>query len=118
MSDILNKYKKILKVELEDLEMDIRALVGLYEKRRTERKITNYVFLENISLIQHEVSCLKMFLLDLNGVDLTRFKDLQEMVGEIKERFRKRSRECSFPDAVCNMVERKIEKASRYVMES
>lgn len=118
MSNILNKYKKILKIELEDLEMDIGALAELYEKRRTEREITNYVFLENISLIQHEVSCLKLFLRELNGVDLARFQDLQEMVGDIQEKFRKRSRECSFPDAICRMVERKIEKASRYVMES
>ncbi len=117
MPEIVSKYLKILRIELEELEKDIEALEELYRKKHSDREITNYVFLENVSLIQHEESGLKAFLHVLDGLDARSYAGLQPLIGDIEARFQAIVQASSIPEAIYGIVRRKIEKTSRYVLE-
>ncbi len=118
MPEVRSKYMRILKIELEDLVQDIAALVEFYEQKRSGREITNYVYLENVSLIQHEVSCLKELLHELDRVDVRRYPDLPALVREIERILIETGRGGSLPDSIGAIVRRRIEKTTRYVLEA
>ena len=55
MNAKVRKYLDILKIELEDLIVDLEFSEAILSKRLKEHEITEYVFLENISLLKKEI---------------------------------------------------------------
>jgi hypothetical protein len=45
----------ILEVELQDLEHDIQLLMADSEERHNHEEISNYVYMENLALLQKEL---------------------------------------------------------------
>ena len=68
MREKLNKYLKVLKVELEDLEEDLRLLESLYNQRAQREEITHYLFLENVSLVKSEISGIDQIIHSLDDI--------------------------------------------------
>ena len=115
MQERVGKFLRILKVELEDLEEDINTLAGLTDKRRQDRAITEYVHMENISLLKQEFAGIKRIVDELDKIELVEDETFPDFVARLKQRCRQTIHSSAYPDAVCIFVERKIDKAAEYM---
>jgi hypothetical protein len=112
----LNKFIDIFRVELKDLEEDINDLLEILEQRKVSHEITNYVYMENKGVLLNEISCVHELLDQLSAIDAYRYESVEAMIGDIREMLDRRIEECSFPDAVHNLVQRRLEKVCTYVL--
>jgi hypothetical protein len=112
----LQKFLSVLRIELEDLEEDINDLVRLYEARKSSHEITDYVYLENKSLLLNELGCLKDLVGRLAKIDTGAYATVEEMIAHLERTISDRARQCAFPEVVSRVVRRKIEKVKRYVL--
>jgi len=115
MKDLLHKFIGFLKVELEDLEGDIEDLLEVCRRRREKHEITDYVYLENKSLLIREITDLKSLVHSLDELDTGKFTSPQEMFEEIDRQIQARAREGDFPEAVYSLVKRRLDKIVRYL---
>ena len=115
MKDLLRKFIGILKVELEDLESDIGDLLEVCQRRKDNREITNYVYLENKSLLIREITGIKSLVHSLDALDTQGFSSSQEMFRAIDLQILARTREGDFPEAVYSLVKRRLEKVIKYL---
>jgi len=117
VKDLLRKFLGILKVELEDLESDIGDLLEVCERRKDESEITDYVYLENKTLLLNEIAAIKSLIHGLDDMDTGSFATQQQMIQEIDQRIRARTRESAFPEAVYRMVKRRLDKVAQYLLQ-
>ncbi len=116
--DDIEKYTKILRIELEDLEKDLLMMAEIYHQREQKREITDYVFLENLTLLQSEISGIDNIIDSLDEIKTEDFSSIQEFAEYISQEFKKRIEDAGFPDSVFELVKRKLIKVSRYILES
>jgi hypothetical protein len=117
MKDILHRFIGILKIELEDLEEDIDDLLELCQRQKNSKEITNYVYLENKSLLLNEIAGIKSLINSLDTWDARKFESKEEMFQEIDRMVHARTRECAFPEAVYSLVKRRLDKVVQYLMQ-
>jgi hypothetical protein len=117
MKDVLHRFIGILKIELEDLEEDINDLLELCQKRMNHKEITHYVYLENKSLLLEEIAGIKSLINSLDTLDTKKFESKEEMFREIDRMVHIRTRECAFPEAVYNLVKRRLDKVVQFLMQ-
>lgn len=115
MQERVGKFLRILKVELEDLEEDINTLAGLMDKRRQDRAITEYVHMENISLLKQEFAGIKKIVDELDKVELAEQETFADFIAILKQHIRQVIHNSAYPDAVYLFVERKIDKVAEYI---
>ena len=108
----------MLRLEFEDLEADLTALVDIYEKRLESHEITNYVYLENKGLLINELHCLAELLESLNEVDASRYGDVDAMIDDVQGMITERAQACAFPEVLTTLVARKIAKVRKYVTQA
>lgn len=111
----VSKYLAVLRVELEDLEEDLTILKNLYDERDRRKEITHYTCLENVALVQEEIAGIADLVRSMEGIDPTRYSELDELISDIRRLSRQRVEESDFPKAVLTLVERKLDKVRRYV---
>jgi hypothetical protein len=109
------KYLSILRIEVQDLIEDIGLIVEEYKKRKERGEITNYVFLENLAVLLHEIRGVNNLVEVLDGVDPDSYSDLEEMVRDIEQRLRGRITDSNLEEALFPLVKRKLEKVTKYV---
>ena len=112
----LNKFINIFRIELKDLEEDIKDLLEILEQRKTTHQITNYVYMENKGVLLNEISCVHELLDELGAIDAYRYDKVDVLIADIRKRMDARIVDCSFPDALHNLVQRKLEKVCTYVL--
>jgi hypothetical protein len=117
MQTRLRKFLEVLRIELEDLEGDLNDLVQIYKERADSHDITNYVYLENKSLLINELHCVADLLESLHGVDATRYETVDAMIDDVERMIAERAAACAFPEVVSRLVARKIAKVRRYIIE-
>jgi len=117
MQTRLRKFLDVLRIELEDLEGDLNALVQIYKERMDSHDITNYVYLENKSLLINELHCLASLLDSLKEIDAGRYESVEVMIDEVERMVAERARACAFPEVVSRLVARKVAKVRRYITE-
>jgi hypothetical protein len=117
MQKKLTKFLEVLRIELEDLERDLDALIELYRARKDTHDITNYVYLENKGLLANELRCIANLLDSLYEVDATRYESVDAMIDDVERMIAERSETCAFPEVVSTLVARKIAKVRRFVTE-
>ena len=115
MKEKYAKFMQILKVELEDLEEDINTLVDLTEERRLQRQISEYVGLENISLLRQEFAGIKDVLENIKRLDMIENESFPDFVERLKTRIREVIVSSSYPDAVYIFIDRRIQKVVEYI---
>ena len=115
MREKYQKYLKVLKIELEDLEEDLLLMAKIYQQREKDNEITDYVFLENLSLLQSEISGIERIIQSVNTIDVANFKTLDEMVEHADAVFRTQTEDANFPESVYALVKRKLKKVSAYI---
>ena len=115
MREKYRKYLKVLRIELEDLEEDLLLMAQIYQQREKDSEITDYVFLENVSLLQSEISGIEQILKSLGTIEGDSFGTLDEMVEHVDSVFRQKTEDANFPEAVYALVKRKLAKVSAYI---
>ena len=118
MKEKIEKYTKILKIELEDLEKDLLMMAEIYHQRELKKEITDYVFLENLSLLQSEIAGIDNIIESLEEIDPKDFTTIEQFAVFIAEEFRKKTEAAGFPESVFALVERKLKKVTRYLLSS
>jgi hypothetical protein len=112
---LLHKFISLLRIELEELEQDIRDLLELWQRRKDSHEITNYVYLENKGLLLNEVSCVKELLDSIASVDTSRYDSVDQMIFDVDAMIAKRIRDCAFPEVLHSLVKRRLEKIRQYM---
>ncbi|MBN1686170.1 MAG: hypothetical protein JW852_05920 [Spirochaetales bacterium] len=116
MKEKIRKYTKILRIELEDLQEDLLMMAEIYHQRELKREITDYVFLENLSLLQSEIAGIDNIINSLQDINPDEFSSIEEFAGFISEQFKKKTLDAGFPESVFALVNRKLVKVSRYIL--
>jgi hypothetical protein len=115
VKDLLHKLLGFLRVELEDLEGDVTDLLEISQRKKDNREITNYVYLENKGLLLREIAGIKNLVEGLDGMDTGKFSNRQEMFREIDRRILENTREGDYPEAVYSLVKRRLDKIVKYL---
>lgn len=115
MKNVLKNFLKILSVELDDLREDIELMIKDNKRKNENGKITNYVFMENTALFQNEIHAIGAFHKIIDQTDINKFSSLDELVANIKDKFREIARTHGYAEAGKICIERKINKVQKYV---
>ena len=116
MHDNKNKYLKILRIEIEDLQEDINDLIEHYKKESEIGNISNYVFRENLVIFRKELLCLEMFFKILDSIDPDRYVNIDELIEFIRDSYDEKIKECGLIRATSSFIERKLIKVKKYVI--
>ena len=109
------KFLAIMRIELQDLHEDIEDLIQQTTRERESGALTNYVFLENLALFRNELLGVNTFGRLLDKVAPAEFGTLDELVEHLKASFRSRIKAAGLAEAIDLYLERKVDKARRYV---
>ena len=115
MREVKRNYITILKLELEDLEIDIEKLIEHCEEACENSDLSANVFLENLALFKNELLAVNIFEKMLDGLDIEQFASLDELVQFIKKSFEEKVRALGLAKAIIRYVERKLTKVADYV---
>jgi len=85
-------------------------MAEIYHQRELKREITDYVFLENLSLLQSEIAGIDSIIESLDEVNIENFSTIEGFEAYIAAKFRKSTEEHDFPESVFSLVERKLKK--------
>ena len=118
MKEKIAKYIKILRIELEDLEEDLLLMAEIYHQREQKDEISDYVFLENLSLLQSEISGIDHIIQSLGDIDATAYSSIEEFVETVASAFKKKTADAGFPNSVNELVKRKLQKVTKYLLNA
>lgn len=110
----MNKYLKILFIELEDIVIDLEFSEKIFEKRFKEHEITEYVFLENNSLLKREILGVEKLKKYLKKVD-KEIVTVSELRVTVDEYFKDEVKNAGLPNVVYLLVSRKLDKIDKYI---
>lgn len=119
MRDKFKKFIKILKIELEESEQDLRFLEDLHKQREEAGEITQYVFRENMNLLKNEISSVGEILSSVDDMieDRDAYDSFTELVDGLKRKIQTKVDRSNNAQAVYEIVSRKIDKVLRYIQE-
>ncbi len=117
MKQILKNYARILQIELEDLSEDIQLLIKDCKRKREKGLITNYVCMENIALYQNELYALEAFQQILQQSDPQAFGDLDAFLAHLKTSFSEKSSQSGYAKVTNILLDRKMEKVRKYIIQ-
>lgn len=114
-----NNYLAILKIELEDLKTDIELLIKKCCEDKEEDNISNYVFLENLTLFNNEILGVNAFndIIDDFESKINEYTNVEEMIIKLKETFMDKMKEFGISKAIYLSILRKMDKVKSYVMQ-
>ena len=115
METKIRKYLEILKIELEDLIVDLEFSETVLSKRLEEHEITEYVFLENIGLLKKEILGIEKVKKIILGSGAT-YNSLEELRETVENYFHDEIKSAGLPNVVFLLVNRKLDKVSRYMV--
>jgi hypothetical protein len=115
VKNLLHKLLGLLRVELEDLEGDVADLLEICQRRKDNREITNYVYLENKGLLLREIAGIKGLVQGLDELDPGKFSNRQEMFREIDRRILEKTRAGDYPQSVYSLVKRRLDRIVKYL---
>ena len=115
MRSVKKHYLAILSVELDDLKEDIEHLITELEQSKNQHRCTEHVFLHNLTLFRNELLGVNAFHKILDEIDPADYTALEEMINEIKTRFKLRVQMYGLAEVINLLIERKLDKVARYV---
>ena len=114
MSNRNRKFLDILKIELQDLRADFEELKGQIVQKRERGDLTNYVCMENLALLENELLGLQTCSRMIDETDETQFETLDALAEHVKTTLRERVRAAGLAEAICEFLDRKVEKVRGY----
>ena len=114
MKHKMERYLKILKIELEDLETDIAFSEELLRQKHDEHKITDYVFMENLSTFRSELLGIKEMENEIDNL-VEKYDNLDDLMKDVYKFFQDKVREAGLPEVVFVLIKRKLDKVYQYL---
>lgn len=115
MVDSCRKLRAVLVAELEDLGEDIRLVEGRMKEGHSANEISDYVYRENDAVLRRELAGLKTLIVFIDGIDVSLYKSVADLVTFLEARIPEVLREHEDPEAIHGFFTRKLRKAERYV---
>ena len=115
MQDRLSLALKVFRIELEEVENDVSALLEYYSRRFDQREITPYVWMENRALLMKEFSCVKELEADLVDWEPPKTDDYDYLIESLKDYLKALVKERGYPELVTFVIDRIGERVSRYL---
>jgi len=109
------KFLKILRIELEDLQAHLEALETKTDDAMRRGLATEHVVRENCALYENEKCSVRRFINELKTFDAAGYDSPAVLAEAVKKRFAEVQRACDYAGASCVFAERKICKVLRYV---
>jgi recombination DNA repair RAD52 pathway protein len=109
------KFLKVLIVELEDLDEDIKMLIEECKDKHSHEEISNYVYLENIAVLQNELFGVEGFIEDIRSINIDDFETVENLIDDLLKQIKERVREKGLVHSIIYLVERKIKKVAYYI---
>lgn len=109
-------FMAILKLELNDLEEDLKLLVKEAEEKHEQRLISNYVYLENLAVIKQELFGVNGIAKSFEKTDPEKFENLDDLISSLMAAMLQIKAIELLPEGVIHLVERKMEKVKGYVL--
>ena len=116
MQELCQRCLRILRVEFENLEKDIAAMVQDHMRRKQSGEITNYVYMGNTAVLASMRANVKGLLEYLDSADGTGYPGMDEMIDALDRVFREKTRDGGFPKAGYVIAKRKLDDVARYVV--
>jgi hypothetical protein len=110
-------YLQILKIEVEDLREDLELMIEECRKSYQMEKITEHVFLANLTLFRNELLGLEEFSRIVDTTECDSFETLETMMDYLRKRFREKMSTGGLAEALYICIERKLNKVARYVTQ-
>jgi hypothetical protein len=117
MSGGAKLFLTMFHAELEGSLEDIRSLAAVYEKKFKGGEITNYVYNENEAFLSREIMSLRRFIAYIESVSVDAYKTVDGLVADIENVVKKGVTEFSDPEAMYQIISRKIQKILAYLEE-
>lgn len=112
MSSQTLKFMKIFSVEMADLLESLSIFVDTMDERHKKHELTEYVWTENRSLLEHEMHLLQLMQRKFDELNSNDFAS----PGEVKEAILKMLHEREdVPESLIKLVTAKIEKVETYL---
>ncbi len=109
------KFLSILKMELEEIQEDLKTLLEIYRCYEQKHEITNYVLQENSSLIQAEIAALRSLFKFLDSFSIEGCGSLDELAEAVLSKFKELIKKKEFPQALYYLIERRVQKVVKYL---
>lgn len=113
----LEKFIKILKIELDDVEEDLRRLEEYNKAKALTGEISNYVSLENLAVIKDELMGIRRIAGTLDTVKPEEYRDIEDFIQKFETYCRQNSRNADLPESVYVLFNRKIEKIKQFMLD-
>ena len=117
MPEKCKKFIKMLTLEMEDLEEDIRLMRELYRDREEKGEITHYVLMENSGLLENELAGIRFLKNKLDEVPIVTCGSYDDLAEYINDLLKEKCQESDYPDGVFGFVQKRIEKVLKYMKE-
>lgn len=111
------QFIEILKIELEDLKKDIELLISEAEKARVVERISNYVFLENLAIFRDEIIAVDALASFLQRSCADGCLDVEELRDKLLKLMNDKILELRMPSLMMEWVDRKVDKAYRFLVQ-
>ncbi len=109
------KFVEILRIELEDLAEDVKAMEDNTRGRAARGEITEYVLKENLAVLERERRGIAAARDCLAAVRPGDYGSLEEMIADMRSQLDDCIRCGHFEPVVRTLVERRLAKVARYV---
>ena len=107
----------ILKVEMKDLEEDLSVMEEIYQNKKDDGQITNYVYMENMAVLKEEIRGIEKIITCLNESNPEDYESIDDFISQFTRLCRENQRNVDLPEAVYAMFTRKIHKVKQYIFE-
>ena len=108
-------FLRMFEIELEDLHRDIELLIDRYTDEHDHEVISNYVFLENIALMNNELFGIDSFIETVRNTDPLLYGSVDQLIDALTAQLRQRCREKGYASSVCVLADRKMKKVHSYL---
>ena len=116
MSKTMNHVIGLLKLELEDVQEDIRALEAVGTDRYSRKEITEYVLKENNALFEVEIHAIQSVIGILEDPKWTQIHNPEEFFPQFDLAVQSHLKDFQFPLAVNSILDRKVRKVKDFVL--
>jgi hypothetical protein len=113
-----SKFLAILRVELEDLMLDLKDAEEMYRGRFTRGDVSGYVLKENTAVLENELAGIRSVIHELWTIDTSRYETLDDLCKELHLVSLEAVKRLGFPAALLGMMSRKCAKVRRYLAEA
>lgn len=117
MAGRVEKFLKILRVEIDDLISDVEHGITGQRERFEQGAISEHVMKENVGLAQSEICSMRRFEAWVDGLTPGEFDSIEAACSHIREHVYEHVRGSARCPFVMGLLDRKLQKVHRFAEE-